>query len=495
VFFATTWDEWLPTTFGLYMVIALVAMEVFRIQGKDLLNSDPDVAEDERGAAAAAVGAAVGGEGETLGAAAVSELDTFSRQLAIAREDALAVARIMTSNMTIRLLLPFQMSFGLSTGLFAFYVNARVVSDHHGSGYIGILSALSTVVACVVAPLSGYVVMTHSHIVHLHNTLLTHFSPTPLTYILQHCYTLLHYSTTFSRYFASNEKTYPHSRFVIMVIGGLCYVMQGLAVLSATTAELSDWSTIIFLYIIHGCSRGIWECTNKEEVARAFNNSRDLTAAFAAVYVTSGGTTALGFALYQFFNKAAIGAVNFLVPVLALLSYCYYKLCVEDEGGILYGDKARRRRRRGRGRGGGVDDIEDEDMDIEVNRDSDGGAEEEEEEEDGEEDFSIHSIKSLEAVVVGGSDPYFGGGGGGGGGGTQSMGMGAPGSQDRKKSVMAHFSRGRDRVKQVRAHVLLTLTHLLLSRTHTLTHSHTHSRAHMHTHTDWRACEIFHRVR
>jgi len=349
VFFSTQWDSWLPTTFGLYIVIALVAMEMFRVNGKDLRNADPSESEDKSG-----------GDENT------APRDTFREQMSIARGDALAVVRIMSTNLTVQLLLPFQVCFGLSTGLFAFYVNARVVHDHHGSGYIGILSALSTVVACFVAPLSG-------------------------------CIT------------SSNDARLRHGRFAIMVVGALCFIMQGLAVLSATSKELSNWGTLVFMYIIHGMSRGIWECTNKEEISRAFHNSEDLPAAFAAMYVTSGGTTALGFMLYQFFNKSAIGSINFLVPVFALLTYCYYKLLVEPRSGES-----------GTGpspRGG-----------AQVNGDEQGGG-------DSQDAFSVHSVTSLEGVVLGGDD-------------ARSLGMQSPGSSDRKKTVFNRFTRGRDRVKK-----------------------------------------------
>lgn len=360
VFFASGWDEWLPLTFGVYIVVAVIAMEVFRVTGKDLKNADISRDEDKVGSASTSAEDAVEGNEEKNGTGAESSVVEFNQRLARARSEAAAVIRLILSNRKIQLLLPFQMCFGLSTGLFAFFVNARVVSDHIGSGYIGLLSALATLCACMVGPLSGYI--------------------------------------------ASNQETLPYGRFTIMVMGGLCYVMQGLTVLSASTSRLSVWSTVVFLYMIHGISRGIWECTNKEEVARAFHDSQDLPTAFAALYVTSGGSTAFGFVVYQYCSRELMGTINFIVAIVAVASYCYFKVFVEESGVLTTSD---------------IDH-----------------------------DLSVHSIKALSAVMDVGGDN--------GEGGPSSSSSSSPSSSSatgqspwRGKAFASGFSRGRERVQRL----------------------------------------------
>ena len=43
-----------------------------------------------------------------------------------------------------------------------------------------------------------------------------------------------------------------HGRWYAMVIGGCCFIYQGLVVASFTAHQLSDWGSIVLLYLVHG---------------------------------------------------------------------------------------------------------------------------------------------------------------------------------------------------------------------------------------------------
>ena len=51
-----------------------------------------------------------------------------------------------------QLLIPYQITFGLSSGFINYYVNSRIVAVYTGSGYIGVLSGAATVMAAGFAP-------------------------------------------------------------------------------------------------------------------------------------------------------------------------------------------------------------------------------------------------------------------------------------------------------------------------------------------------------
>ena len=279
-------DQWLPLTFGLYTIIAIMAGEVFRINGKDMKPLQESPSQSDLAAHNNANNTSNNMETASYGSRSsgnsrdrnISNTPDTHERLAAARQDAFAVLKLVQTNTTIQLLMPYQAAFGLSTGMFAFYVNATVVGDHHGSGYIGILSAISTLTACMVAPVLGMV-----------------------------------------------SSSRQHGRWYAMVIGGCCFIYQGLVVASFTAHQLSDWGSIVLLYLVHGVSRGVWECSNKEEISVAFQGTEEMPAAFATLYVTSGGVTALGYLFYQYMDRIGIGLINFFVAIAAVCSYIYYK--------------------------------------------------------------------------------------------------------------------------------------------------------------------------
>ena len=281
------------------------------------------------------------------------------------KHDILSVIKAIKNDRLLQLILPYQISFGLSAGFIGFYINKNVVAAHLGDGYIGILSGLSTL-----------------------------------------CASLLAYpSAILSKYFNGEGKYY------IMILGGLCFCTGGLAPLCLSNIELSKWHIVVFYYFIHGIARGCWENTNKAIIAEYFtvrsndnnhdnndinnnhnlsnnrnnydninnsdndnnekdnknddnknknnnsnnnnnnnnvnfndkydedndsrhdndnnksvkysNNNVDCDTAFSAVYFTSGLSAAIGYCFYKYMTRYQMVLINFLVPIIALISYHY----------------------------------------------------------------------------------------------------------------------------------------------------------------------------
>ena len=174
----------------------------------------------------------------------------------------------------LRLILPFQMSFGLSIGFTTNYVNGIVVKENINSGAIGVLSALGIVAGV----LQSFIVA-----------------------------------------------GFGIKDYAVMVSGCFCFLFCVLPFLFFSAEFLSQWKFIVFYYILHGFGRGIWENTNKAVVSVYFNkndsNSKYKEAAFASIYFASGLAGAVGHGLFQYCSIDVIIITNILMALLALWGY------------------------------------------------------------------------------------------------------------------------------------------------------------------------------
>eukprot|EP01040_Poterioochromonas_malhamensis_P006017 gene6017-6466_t len=175
----------------------------------------------------------------------------------------LAVSRAILSVRRLQLLLPYQMSFGLSAGLVQSYVNGVIVKDNVGEGYIGLLSGLIPLTAVAIAQ--------------------------PLALL----------ATSFS----SGSRA-------IMLTGALCFAYGGVALLCLSNHVIAQWPVLVLYYVIHGVARGVWENTNKAVVADFFPLSHERDVAFAAIYFASGLAGALGFCLVQLLSRDILALIN-----------------------------------------------------------------------------------------------------------------------------------------------------------------------------------------
>ena len=72
-------------------------------------------------------------------------------------QQALAVSRGLYSSKMMRLLVPYQLCFGFSSGLVSTYINGVIVTTYIGDGYIGLLSSLVTLAAVISAGPFAYI--------------------------------------------------------------------------------------------------------------------------------------------------------------------------------------------------------------------------------------------------------------------------------------------------------------------------------------------------
>jgi MFS family permease len=179
-------------------------------------------------------------------------------------------------------MVPYQITFGLASGFVNYYVNRVIVSGSVGDGYIGLLSALSTLAAVVLA--------------------------FPL---------------------ASIANRYESGKYYVMVFGGMCFVYGGLSILLFNESHMGNWAFLLTYFIIHGAARGVWESTNKAVISSYFSDESTRNAAFATVYFTSGLSATFGFLCYQFLTKFWLSLVNTVIPLFAMFCYHYsHKLAV-----------------------------------------------------------------------------------------------------------------------------------------------------------------------
>jgi len=192
------------------------------------------------------------------------------------KKDISAVFRAMTGNPRLQLMLPYQLTFGFSSGFIGFYVMKNVVGANLGDGYIGLLSALGTLTAVILA--------------------------WPFEII--------------SKRFSGRGKWY------VMVFAAGCFAMVGMPfLLTSNDASLGSWTFVVPYFIVWGAGRGAWESTNKATIAEYFANDPVRDAAFAAVYFASGLSGAFGYFFYKHMTRFEMATLNTIMPLIALVSY------------------------------------------------------------------------------------------------------------------------------------------------------------------------------
>lgn len=186
-----------------------------------------------------------------------------------------AVTSMMYRNRRLQLMIPFQVSFGLMTGLVNYYVNSAIVVAYIGDGYIGSLMAVAIVSAALLT--------------------------WPLAVI-------------------SNYYTY--GKWCIMIFGGCAFFFNSVTLLLFSDATMGNWAFLIIYFLIHGASRSIWESTNKSVIAEYFVTDSQRDCAFAAVSFTNGVASSFAFLCYQFMSRFDMALLN---TVWALVSIaCYH---------------------------------------------------------------------------------------------------------------------------------------------------------------------------
>ena len=189
--------------------------------------------------------------------------------------DILSVIKAIRNDRLLQLMIPYQICFGLSAGFIGYYINKNVVAIYLGDGYIGLLTALSTFCAA----------------------------------LLSYPFALI------SNYSNGRGKWY------IMIFGSICFCLTGFIPLLYSNKILSKWENVILYYLIHGAARGCWENTNKAVIVDYFPNHENRDTAFSAVYFSSGLSGALGYYFYKYMSRDCMVLINFIIPLIALISY------------------------------------------------------------------------------------------------------------------------------------------------------------------------------
>ena len=201
-----------------------------------------------------------------------NDRDNESREAYKIVNDILAVGTAIIHDRRIQLLIPFQISFGLTAGFFGYYINAFIVADYVGDGYIGFFTGIATFSAVIL-------------------------------------------SIPYAR--IANRARY--GPWIIMLFGAVCFTFAGLPLLIASNQQISSWYFLVIYYVIHGAARGAWESTNKAIVTEIFQSEKNRTIAFASIYFTSGLAGAFGFLFNQYMSRTALASVNTILPLIALI--------------------------------------------------------------------------------------------------------------------------------------------------------------------------------
>lgn len=169
--------------------------------------------------------------------------------------------------------LPYQICFGLSSGLTNYYVNKYIVAAKYGDGYVGLLAAIG---------ISSSALAVY-----------------PITVLC--------------------NKT--GNKAVVIVAGCLMYMFGGTLILILPNSTISEWSWLIPLYVSHGIGRSIWEGANKALVSDYFISEDQRRDAYAAIYFVSGLAAAFSFVWYQYSSRLELALLNVIWPIVSIVSF------------------------------------------------------------------------------------------------------------------------------------------------------------------------------
>lgn len=262
-------DNWRSIVFGVYAISALLSVVAFQLNVSNLKITDSHV-----GNSRSSINNTTTTSSVISNASNSSSSGGGTGSWGSVKKDVIAVVTALSSNRKLQLLMPYQICFGLSSGFVGYYMNSYVVAKYIGDGYIGILSALSTFTAVILA--------------------------VPYAKL-------------------SNKKKY--GSWMIIIFGTLCFFFSAFPLTIYSNSDIAHWSFIVIYYCIHGAGRGAWESTNKAVITQYFPSEEMKDTAFASVYFTSGLAGAIGFFFYQYMSRGQLVLLNTIVPLIALICF------------------------------------------------------------------------------------------------------------------------------------------------------------------------------
>lgn len=190
-------------------------------------------------------------------------------------EAAVAVPKQVAGDARVSLLAPFVFGFGISTAMFAYYVNSAIVSDSSGLGQVslGFLEAFSYFIAV----LAAY----------------------PYAYI------------------ANN---YVQGQDWVIQFGSLAFMLSGFFVLVLKEDQLGTWGAILFIKGLYGLGRGVFEGSCRAVYASMFKG-KDLSTAFSCQTLSVGFSGGICFFLFSVMKRQDIAGITVANGLLAIGAY------------------------------------------------------------------------------------------------------------------------------------------------------------------------------
>ncbi len=233
-----------------------------------------------------AVTALLGFTFDSLGSSASGEMSWEEVTDAI-----VAVPKQMSRDSRVALLAPFVFGFGISTAMFAYFVNSSVVSDSSGLGTLslGFLEAFSYFVAVM----SAY----------------------PYAYV---------------------SNAFPKGQDYVIQFGSTAFLLSGAVVWGLTTRQLGTWTNILIAKGLYGLGRGVFEGSCRAVYAGMFTGA-DLSPAFSAQTLSVGFSGGLCFFLFSVLSKNSIAGVTVVNGLVALCTYSVLMYAVDARVPLPWG--------------------------------------------------------------------------------------------------------------------------------------------------------------
>lgn len=200
-----------------------------------------------------------------------------------------AVPKQFIFDARVGLLSPFVFGFGITTAMFAYYVNDDAVSENLGTVILGFLEAFSYFVAVVAAYPYAFV----------------------------------------SNYFT-------HGQDWVIQFGSLAFLSCGLIVLGTSSQKLGTWQNILIAKGMYGLGRGVFEGSCRAVYATMFTGN-DLSTAFSGQTLSAGFSGGVCFFLFSILDRQAIGAIALVNGVLAIASYFVLMYFIDSRKPIGWG--------------------------------------------------------------------------------------------------------------------------------------------------------------
>lgn len=190
-------------------------------------------------------------------------------------ESVIAVPKQFLTDARASLIAPFVFGFGITTAMFAYYINGKIIDESSELGLlsIGLLEAFSYLVAALSA--FPYAYVTNSSVMGGH---------------------------------------------IVMQFGSFAFMLTGVFVVLLPAKELASLSTVLVIRALYGLGRGVFEGACRATYAELFAGEH-LSTAFSSQTLLAGISGGICFFLFERFSGFSIGMIAVLNGALALVSY------------------------------------------------------------------------------------------------------------------------------------------------------------------------------